>query len=162
MDCETCKEKRKVIAQTPKDVPYNDYEVALARLDRIIKRLCKLIVLLIILLVASLSALIWLESQVETVETTIEAKQETTDGNNYASHKSTAICWRYQKAKGITKNRAAPVKRCCPFYCIFSNTFSISKTFPYSPYFLLQNFFIGLSILLCRSFSRSQYCGRYR
>ena len=84
MDCETCKEKRKVIAQTPKDVPYNAYEVALARLDRVIKRLCKLIVLLIILLVASLSALIWLESQVETVETTIEAKQQTTDGNNYA------------------------------------------------------------------------------
>ena len=84
MDCETCKEKRKVIAQTPKDVPYNAYEVALARLDRVIKRLYKLIVLLIILLVASLSALIWFESQVETVETTIEAKQETTDGNNYA------------------------------------------------------------------------------
>ena len=84
MDCETCKEKRKVIAQTPKDVPYNAYEVALARLDRVIKRLCKLIVLLIILLVASLSALIWFESQVETVETTIEAKQQTTDGNNYA------------------------------------------------------------------------------
>ena len=84
MDCETCKEKRKVIAQTPKDVPYNAYEVALARLDRVIKRLYKLIVLLIILIVASLSALIWFESQVETVETTIEAKQETTDGNNYA------------------------------------------------------------------------------
>ena len=84
MDCETCKEKRRVIAQTPKDVPYNAYEVALARLDRVIKRLCKLIVLLIILLVASLSALIWFESQVETVETTIEAKQQTTDGNNYA------------------------------------------------------------------------------
>ena len=84
MDCDTCKEKRKVIAQTPKDVPYNAYEVALARLDSVIKRLCKLIVLLIILLVASLSALIWLESQVETVETTIEAKQETTDENNYA------------------------------------------------------------------------------
>ena len=84
MDWETCKEKRKVIDQTTIDVPYNAYEVALARLDRVIKRLCKLIVLLIILLVASLSALIWFESQVETVETTIEAKQETTDGNNYA------------------------------------------------------------------------------
>ena len=82
MDCETCKEKRKVIAQTPKDVPYNDYEVALARLDRVIKRLYKLIVLFIILLVASLSALIWFGSQVETVETTIT--QENTDGyNNY-------------------------------------------------------------------------------
>ena len=84
MDCETCKEKRKVIAQTPKDVPYNAYEVALARLDRVMKRLWKLVILLIILLIASLSALIWLESQVETVETTIEAKQQTTDGNNYA------------------------------------------------------------------------------
>ena len=36
------------------------------------------------------------------------------DGD-FASHKSTAICWSYQKAKGITKKRAAPVKRCCPF-----------------------------------------------
>ena len=84
MDCETCKERRKVIAQTPKDVPYIVHEGALARLDRVIKRQYKLIVLLIILLVASLSALIWLESQVETVETTIEAKQETTYENNYA------------------------------------------------------------------------------
>ena len=84
MDCETCKEKRKVISQTPKDVPYIVHEGALARLERVIKRLWKLVILLIILLVASLSALIWLESQVETVETTIEAKQQTTDGNNYA------------------------------------------------------------------------------
>ena len=82
MDCETCKEKRKVIAQTPKDVPYNDYEVALARLDRVIKRLWKLVILLIILLVASLSALIWRESQYQTIETTIT--QENADGyNNY-------------------------------------------------------------------------------
>ena len=84
MDCETCKEKRRVISQTPKDVPYIVHEGAVARLERVIKRLYKIIVLLIILLVASLSALIWLESQVETVETTIEAKQETTDENNYA------------------------------------------------------------------------------
>ena len=95
MDCETCKEKRKVISQTPKDVPYIVHEGAVARLDRVIKRLWKLVILLIILLVASLSALICLESQIETVETTIEAKQETTDGNNYSNHKSTAICWRY-------------------------------------------------------------------
>ena len=84
MDCETCKEKRKVIAQTPKDVPYIVHDGAVARLERVIKRLYKIIVLLIILLVSSLSALIWLESQVETVETTIEAKQETTGENNYA------------------------------------------------------------------------------
>ena len=82
MDCETCKEKRNVISQTPKDVPYNAYEVALARLDRVIKRLWKLVILLIILLVASLSALIWRESQYQTIETTIT--QENADGyNNY-------------------------------------------------------------------------------
>ena len=82
MDCETCKEKRKVISQTPKDIPYNAYEVALARLDRVIKRLWKLVILLIILLVASLSALIWRESQYQTIETTIT--QENADGyNNY-------------------------------------------------------------------------------
>ena len=63
MDCETCKETRKVIAQTPKDVPYIVHEGAVARLERVIKRLWKLVILLIILLVASLSALIWLESQ---------------------------------------------------------------------------------------------------
>ena len=84
MDCETCKEKRKVISKTPKDVQYIVNDGAVARLESVIKRLYKLIVLLIILLVASLSALIWLESQIETVETTIEAKQQTTDGNNYA------------------------------------------------------------------------------
>ena len=33
MDCETCKEKRKVIAQTPKDVPYIVHEGAVARLE---------------------------------------------------------------------------------------------------------------------------------
>ena len=63
MDCDTCKEKRKVISQTPKDVPYIVHECAVARLERVIKRLWKLVILLIILLVASLSALIWLESQ---------------------------------------------------------------------------------------------------
>ena len=78
MDCETCKEKRKVVVQTPKDVPYIVHEGAVARLERVIKRLWKLVILLIILLVASLSALICLESQIETVETTIEAKQQTT------------------------------------------------------------------------------------
>ena len=82
MDCETCKEKRKVIAQTPKDVPYIVHEGAVARLERVIKRLWKLVILLIILLVASLSALIWWESQYQTIETTIT--QENEEGyNNY-------------------------------------------------------------------------------
>ena len=82
MDCETCKEKRKVIAQTPKDVPYIAHESAVARLERVIKRLWVLVLALIILLCASNAAWIWWESQYETIETTIT--QENADGyNNY-------------------------------------------------------------------------------
>ena len=71
MDCETCKEKRKVIAQTPKDVPYIVHEVAVARLERVIKRMWVLVLLLIILFVASNGAWILWESQYQTIETNI-------------------------------------------------------------------------------------------
>ena len=82
MDCETCKEKRKVIAQTPKDVPYIVHEGTVARLERVIKRMWVLALALIILLCASNAAWIWWESQYETIETTIT--QENADGyNNY-------------------------------------------------------------------------------
>ena len=82
MDCETCKEKRKVIAQTPKDVPYIVHEVAVARLERVIKRMWVLVLSLIILLFVSNAAWILYESQFEDVETTIT--QENEDGyNNY-------------------------------------------------------------------------------
>ena len=82
MDCETCKEKRKVIAQTPKDVPYIAHESAVARLERVIKRMWVLVLSLIILLVAYNGAWIWWESQYKTIETTIT--QENADGyNNY-------------------------------------------------------------------------------
>ena len=82
MDCETCKEKRRVIVQTPKDVPYIVHEGAVARLERVIKRLWVLVLALIILLCASNAAWIWWESQYETIETTIT--QENADGyNNY-------------------------------------------------------------------------------
>ena len=82
MDCETCKEKRKVIAQTPKDVPYIAHESAVARLERVIKRMWVLVLLLIFLFVASNGAWIWWESQYQTIETTIT--QENADGyNNY-------------------------------------------------------------------------------
>ena len=84
MDCETCKEKRKVISQAPKDVPYIAHESAVARLERVIKRLWVLALVLIVLLAASNAAWIYYESQFETTETNIEAKQQTTDGNNYA------------------------------------------------------------------------------
>ena len=82
MDCETCKEKRRVIAQTPKDVPYIAHESAVARLERVIKRLWVLAIVLIVLLAASNAAWIWWESQYQTIETTIT--QENADGyNNY-------------------------------------------------------------------------------
>ena len=82
MDCETCKEKRKVISQTPKDVPYIAHESAVARLERVIKRLWVLAIVLIVLLAASNAAWIWWESQYQTIETTIT--QENADGyNNY-------------------------------------------------------------------------------
>ena len=71
MDCETCKEKRKVIAQTPKDVPYIVHEVAVARLELVIKRMWVLVISLIILLVASNGAWILWESQHQTIETNI-------------------------------------------------------------------------------------------
>ena len=82
MDCETCKEKRKVIAQTPKDVPYIAHESAVARLERVIKRLWVLALVLIVLLAASNAAWILWESQYQTIETT--TTQENADGyNNY-------------------------------------------------------------------------------
>ena len=82
MDCETCKEKRRVTAQTPKDVPYIAHESAVARLERVIKRLWVLALVLIVLLAASNAAWIWWESQYQTIETTIT--QENADGyNNY-------------------------------------------------------------------------------
>ena len=82
MDCETCKEKRKVFVQTPKDVPYIVHEGAVARLERVIKRMWVLVLSLIILLFASNAAWIWYESQYQTSETTIT--QENEDGyNNY-------------------------------------------------------------------------------
>ena len=73
MDCETCKEKRKVIAQTPKDVPF----------ERVIKRLWVLALVLIVLLAASNAAWIWYCNQWETVES-LEITQENDGGyNNY-------------------------------------------------------------------------------
>ena len=82
MDCETCKEKRKVIAQTPKDVPYIVHECAVARLERVIKRMWVLVLALIIILCVSNVAWIWWESQYQTIEAAIT--QENVDGyKNY-------------------------------------------------------------------------------
>ena len=67
MDCETCKDKRKVIAQTPKDVPYIAHESAVARLERVIKRLWVLVLVLIVLLAASNAAWLYYESSFEEI-----------------------------------------------------------------------------------------------
>ena len=67
MNCETCKEKRKVIAQTPKDVPYIAHESAVARLERVIKRLWVLVLVLIVLLAASNAAWLYYESSFEEI-----------------------------------------------------------------------------------------------
>ena len=67
MDCETCKEKRKVVVQTPKDVPYIVHEVAVARLERVIKRMWVLVIALIILLCASNAAWLYDESSFEEI-----------------------------------------------------------------------------------------------
>ena len=72
MDCETCKEKRKVIAQTPK----------VARLERVIKRLWLLVFALIILLCASNAAWIWWESQFEEVKTVETYEANADNGGN--------------------------------------------------------------------------------
>ena len=67
MDCETCKEKRKVVVQTPKDVPYIAHESAVARLERVIKRMWVLVLALIILLCASNAAWLYYESSFEEI-----------------------------------------------------------------------------------------------
>ena len=72
MDCETCKEKRKVIAQTP----------AVARLERVIKRLWVLALVLIVLLAASNAAWIWWESQFEEVKTVETYEANADNGGN--------------------------------------------------------------------------------
>lgn len=87
MDCETCKEKRKVISQTPKDVPYIVHEVAVARLERVIKRLWVLVLALIILLCVSNAAWIWYCNQWETVES-LEITQDNESGYNNFNGKS--------------------------------------------------------------------------
>ena len=82
MDCEACKEKRGVIAQTTKDVPYIVHEVAVSRLERVIKRMWVLVILLIILFVASNGAWIWWESQFEEVKTVETYEANADNGGN--------------------------------------------------------------------------------
>ena len=97
MDCETCKEKRRVIVQTPKDVPF----------ERVIKRLWVLALVLIVLLAASNAAWIWYCNQWETVES-LEITQENDGGyNNYIGNDGDIVNGNAdnQNKKARSKNR---------------------------------------------------------
>ena len=75
-NCETCKMK----TNAPESVPYIVHESALARMERMVKRLWVTVLVLIFLLVGTNGAWLWYESQFEDVVIT----QENEDGyNNY-------------------------------------------------------------------------------
>ena len=73
-NCETCKIK----TSAPENVPYIVHESALARMERMVKRLWIAVLVLIFLLVGTNGAWLWYESQFEDVvtTTTIEAEQD--------------------------------------------------------------------------------------
>lgn len=78
-NCETCKMK----TSAPESVPYIVHESALARMERMVKRLWVTVLVLIFLLVGSNGAWLWWSNQWETVESW-EITQENEDGiNNY-------------------------------------------------------------------------------
>lgn len=62
-------------------IPYIAYESAMARMERANKRNFIVIIILILALIATNAGWIVYESQFETVETTIEAKQSGADVN---------------------------------------------------------------------------------
>ena len=72
MDCESCSKR------APEPVPYLAHESAMARAERIIKRLWVLAVILIVLLVATNGLWIWYESQWEDIVVT----QDNAEGYN--------------------------------------------------------------------------------
>lgn len=75
-NCETCKMK----TSAPENVPYIVHESALARMERMVKRLWVTVLVLIFLLVGTNGAWLWYESQFDDVVIT----QENEDGyNNY-------------------------------------------------------------------------------
>lgn len=78
-NCETCKMK----TSAPENVPYIVHESALARMERMVKRLWVTVLVLIFLLVGSNGAWLWWSNQWETVESW-GIIQENEDGiNNY-------------------------------------------------------------------------------
>lgn len=75
-NCETCKMK----TSAPENVPYIVHESALARMERMVKRLWVTVLVLIFLLVGTNGAWLWWESQLETIYQ--EVIQEAENGTN--------------------------------------------------------------------------------
>lgn len=65
-------------------VPYAVHEADMARMERNNKKLWITNIILILAIFASVIWFFWRESQFEDVVTTIQAEQETEEGNNYA------------------------------------------------------------------------------
>lgn len=65
-----------------KTVPYIAFESELARMERIIKRLCIILAVLVVLLVGSNGAWLWYESQFSKQVTTTTVEADATDGGN--------------------------------------------------------------------------------
>lgn len=75
-DCANCAKAKK----TPEPIPYLAHESAMARMERIIRRLWIAVLVLIAALLITNGAWVYYESQFEDVETTIT--QENKDGYN--------------------------------------------------------------------------------
>lgn len=74
-DCNSCKSKQ------PDSVPYIVHESAMARAERVAKRLWIVIILLIVLLVGSNCAWMWYNSQFETIYQEVIQEAETGTNN---------------------------------------------------------------------------------
>ena len=72
--------------KTPKNVPYFFYEGDMSRLERQLKRLWIVVLVLIFMLVSSNCAWLWYESQLETVESTVEEVVVDADENGIANY----------------------------------------------------------------------------
>ena len=72
-NCENCKAKS---CKEPESVPYIVHEASMARMERQAKRLWIAVLWLIVLLVGTNAALLYYESQVSDLVTTIEAEQD--------------------------------------------------------------------------------------
>lgn len=79
--CNNCGSEKK-----PQSVPYIVHESDMSRLERQLKRLWIVVLVLIFMLVGSNCAWLWYESQLETVESTVEEVVVDADENGIANY----------------------------------------------------------------------------